>query len=314
VIQNIPIMVKIMSVLTPSEESIRNSYIVRNLVRGVQQLRGSRLALFALVYLGFIFFLAIFGQDLAPYNYQETMRGDSGLPLRAAGASAAHPLGTTDLGYDVLSRLLVGAQPTALAGLLGGAMIITIGLTVGVTAGYMGGRVDAILMRFTDIVYSVPLIPFAIVLMAVFGIGYLNSVIVIGLVLWRGSARVLRSQVLQIKERPYVRAAKATGAGNLRIVLRHILPNIAPMAALYFALGVGYSIIVQASLAFIGVSSPFLPSWGVMIRNAYESGFMASQPFWAVVPGLMISMTVLSVFLLGREFEEEGDEGLATGG
>jgi len=164
----------------------------------------------------------------------------------------------------------------------------------------------------TDLAYSVPLIPFAIVMLAFFGFGFYSSIVVIGLLLWRSYARVLRSQVLQIKEREYVETARALGASDTRIVIKHILPNIASMALLFFALGMGYAIIVQASLAFIGVSDPFVPSWGIMIRNAYNSGYYATRPLWALAPGLLISFTVLSVFLIGREYESEtSDQALA---
>jgi len=118
----------------------------------------------------------------------------------------------------------------------------------------------------------------------------------------------LRSQVLQIKERPYIKAVKATGASTPRIVLYHIVPNIATMAVLFFSFGVGFAIVFQASLAFIGVADPFLPSWGVMVRNAYDSGRMADGWWWAMAPGLMISLTVLATFLLGRGYERVSEQ------
>jgi peptide/nickel transport system permease protein len=245
------------------------------------------------------------GPYITPYSYDETLYNDEGEVLRAESPSLSHPLGTTNTGQDVLSRVIYGVQPTVVTGLLGGAMIISIGLTMGVVSGYVGGLVDNVLMRITDIAYSVPLIPFAIVLLTLLGVGFYSSVVVIGLLLWRGNARVLRSQVLQIKQRPFVRAAKATGASTPRIIVKHILPNVASMAVLFFALGIGYSIIAQAGLAFIGASNPFVPSWGVMIRNAYQSGYMAEQIGWSLIPGLLISMTVLSAFLIGRGFEQD---------
>jgi peptide/nickel transport system permease protein len=191
---------------------------------------------------------------------------------------------------------------------------------VGITAGYVGGRVDDVLMRTTDVAYGVPLIPFAIVLVTLIGVGFIQSVVVIGLLLWRGSARVLRSQVLQIKERPFVLSAKAAGASRLRIVVKHILPNVATMAILFFTIGIGYSIILQAGLAFIGVSSPFVPSWGIMLRNAYNSGLMSTAWWWSLPPGLLIGLTVLSTFMFGRGYErvagqtDESDGALVQGG
>lgn len=290
-----------------------DNYITRNLYNGIRRLSSNKITLLPLLYLILLIVLAVVGPYITPYSYDETLYNDQGEVLRAESPSLSHPLGTTNTGQDVLSRVIYGAQPTVVTGLLGGSMIISIGLTTGVISGYVGGLVDNILMRITDIAYSVPLIPFAIVLLTLLGVGFYSSVVVIGLLLWRGNARVLRSQVLQIKQRPFVMAAKATGASTPRIIVKHILPNVASMAILFFALGIGYSIIAQAGLAFIGASNPFVPSWGVMIRNAYQSGYMAEQLGWSLIPGFLISMTVLSAFLIGRGFEEN-DEAFAEAG
>lgn len=262
---------------------------------------------YAFYFLLFILFLGVFGNSLAPYHYEERHRTPSGELDRLASPSLAHPLGTTQDGYDVLSRLIIGTQPTIVAGFIGGLIIISIGATVGLVSGYVGGRVEQVLMRITDFFYGIPLIPLAIVLLAFFGIGFFKSVLVIGLVVWRGSARVIRSQVLQIREREYVKAAEVLGASKAWIIARHIFPNVVGMAILFFSIGVGVSIKYQASLAFLGMSSPFQPSWGVMIRNAYNSGFMAEAWWWSLPPGLMISFTVLSALLIGRGTEVFGE-------
>ena len=293
----------------PSLDNLTDNYVVRNVVGALSLMIEDRTTLAYFLFLVGVLVLGIIGPYIAPYEYGESLYGPNGELLRSAPPSLAHPLGTTDVGQDVLSRILYGARPTVITGLLGGSMIIGIGMTIGVTAGYFGGTVDTVLMRFTDIIYGVPLIPFAIVLIALFGVGFIESIVVIGLLLWRGNARVLRSQVLQIKERPFVMAARSTGASDLRIILKHILPNIASMAVLFFALGVGYTIILQASLAFIGVSNPFIPSWGVMVRNAYNSGLMSTAWWWSVPPGLLIALTVLSTFMFGRGYENIAGEG-----
>lgn len=292
-----------------SLDGLGDHYVVRNVVGALSLMIEDRSTA---VYFGFlivVLFAGIVGPSIAPYQYDESLYGEDGDLLRSEPPSLAHPLGTTDVGQDVLSRILYGARPTVITGLLGGSMIIGIGMTIGITAGYFGGRVDSILMRLTDIVYGVPLIPFAIVLIALFGVGFIPSIVVIGLLLWRGNARVLRSQVLQIKERPFVMAARSTGASDLRIIFKHILPNVASMAVLFFALGVGYTILIQASLAFIGVSNPFIPSWGVMVRNAYNSGLMSTAWWWSIPPGLLIAMTVLSTFMFGRGYENVAGQG-----
>lgn len=287
---------------------------LRRVLRALKIMAQDRSALFYLSIIVFVFLLGLLGPTIAPYPHDETMT-QNGKPLLTEGPSVQHPLGTTDQGYDVLSRVLVGAQPTTIAGLIGGTMIIGIGGTIGLTAGYVGGRVENVLMRITDVVYGVPLLPFAIVMVTFIGVGFFKALLIIGLVLWRANARVIRSQVLQIKERPYILAAKTTGASTITIMTKHILPNVAPMAILFFATGTGQTILLQAGLAFLGITSPFVPSWGVMVRNAYKSGQMAEAWWWSLPPGLLISLTVLSLYMFGRRYEiliteQESEEAL----
>lgn len=290
----------------PKFTTIRNlsdSAYVRNIQLAVSLIKSDRLTMLYVSYLLFILFLGVFGDALAPYTYNEPIYIGGEVQI-AEPPSWRHPLGTTGEGHDVLSRMLVGARPTVITGLVGGGLIISIGMTIGMTAGFVGGRTENILMRFTDMLYAVPMIPFALVIVATIGIGFWKIILIIGLVLWRANARVIRSQVLQIKERPFILAAKTTGASTPALIKTHIFPNIAPMAVLFFAVGTGQAILIQAGLAFIGVSNPFIPSWGVMIRNAFEAGNIARIWWWAVPPGLMISFTVLALYMFGRRYEE----------
>lgn len=266
------------------------------------------------VFLILLLITAVFGPFIAPYDPAAPMYTESGEIKQLASPSMEHPLGTTVRGNDVFSRLLVGVGPTVLVGLIGGTMIAGIGLAVGVTAGYVGGTVGNILMRVTDFVYSVPVIPSAVVIISILGIGFYSSIFVLGLLLWRSSARVIRSQVLQIKNYPFIQATKATGASDTRIIVENILPNIAPMAIFFFAWGIGYTILVQSSLAFLGITDPFVPSWGIMIRNVYDTGYIAEAWWWSIPPGLLISFTVLSTFMIGRKFEDLSNEGDNSGG
>lgn len=263
----------------------------------------SRLTQFAAVYLVLFTAVGLIGPAITPYEYSTQHFNADGTLKVLEPPSAEHLMGTTDRGEDVFSRLLYGARPTLITAALGGSIIISIGLLVGITAGFVGGNVDKALMRFTDIFYGVPLIPAAIVLAAFFGTGFLSSVVVIGLILWRASARVIRSQVLQIKERPFIKIAQSSGASSFHIARHHILPNVAPMAILFFALGIGDAVIIQAGLAFIGVSDPFVPSYGVMVRNAYNSGALGEAIWWSLPPGILIALTVLSAYLIGRSIE-----------
>ncbi|MFB6354593.1 MAG: ABC transporter permease [Halobacteriales archaeon] len=284
-------------------QRLRNHFIFENIKNGLKLYLSDSLTAFFLVILAILVFLALFGPTLAPYQYDEVQRGENGQILLTEPPSSEHWLGTNSRGYDVLSRLLYGAQPTLFTGFLGGSVIVGIGLLVGVSAGYYGGRVDSILMRLTDFAYGIPLIPAAIVIVAYFGIGFWTSIAIIGMVLWRGNARVFRSQVLQIKEREHVKAAKMLGASDAYVIVRHILPNMGGMVVLFFALGTGLTILISASLAFLGFMNPFIPSWGVMLRTAYGSGYVASAWWWTLPSGGAISLTVLTVFMLGRGYE-----------
>lgn len=294
--------------------TFRDNFAIQGAASFLKAVWDDRLSRAALLWILFILLLAFVGPYVTPYEYDERVWSDDDQLLRGESPSLSHPLGTTDGGYDIFSRLIFGAQPTALIGFLGGATIISIGTTVGVTAGYVGGYVENVLMRVTDFWYIIPFIPFAIVIITLYGIGFWSSILLIGLVLWRGSARVLRSQVLQIKERPFVVAARATGASTPYIIYKHILPNIASMIVLFFAFGMGTSILAYAGLAFLGVSDPFIPDWGVMLRNAHRSGAMRSNWLWAIAPGMFISFTVLSVYIIGRRYEAlvSGDVGSTT--
>ncbi len=284
-------------------ERTNDHFLYQNIKSGLGMMLEDRTTTFFFAVLVVIAVLGLVGPALAPYDHSATQYNDDGTVASIESPSMDHPLGTTFNGQDVLSLLLVGARPTVITGLLGGAIIITIGGTVGITAGYVGGTVDDVLMRITDFIYGVPLLPFAIVLVSFLGIGFIQSVVIIGLILWRGSARVIRSQVLQVKEYPFIQAARATGASRLRIIYKHIIPNVAPMAILFFAMGVGSSILIQAGLSFLGVSDPFTPSWAVMVRNAFNSGYMSIAWWWSLPPGFLIGLTVLSTFMFGRGYE-----------
>lgn len=282
---------------------IKDNPMLEGLAEFAGEIRGNRIIELSLLFLILVSFLAVFGNAVMPYEYDQRFYSEDGDLLRTSSPSADHLLGTNEGGQDVLSRVIYGAQPTILTGFLGGIIIVSIGLTVGVTAGYYGGWVDELLMRAVDVLYGIPFIPFAVVLLGFFGIGFWSTILLIGLLLWRGNSRIFRSQVLQLKEQSYVRSAKASGAGDLYIMVYHILPNMIGMIILFLALGIGISILLAAGLAFLGFLDPFIPSWGVMIRNAYNSGFLVEAWWWSMPPGFMISFTILATYLIGREYE-----------
>lgn len=299
-------------------DRIQQQYVIRNATAGFRIIWSNPLSRLSFLFLFILGVLAVIGPSIAPHEPDAYVTSQDGQLLRLASPSLSHPLGTTGTAQDIYSRLLYGVRPTMIIGVLGSLIATGLGTTVGVLSGYKRGIVDTILMRITDFTYTLPTIPFAIVVISFIEIGFYASIGIVGLILWRESARVIRSETLEIKERPYIESAKVSGAGTLRIMFKHVLPNIIPMVVLFFALGMGFTILTVAGLSFVGVTSPFIPTWGTMIRNAYESGQMTQAWWWTLPPGFLISLTVLATFLLGRTYEaevaEDNDSILEGGG
>lgn len=213
------------------------------------------------------------------------------------------PLGTDYYGRDVAAQLVIGARTALIVSLLSTLIMALVGTNIGLVAGYFGGRVDALLMRFTDLAYSVPFLPFAVILVALLSPSLWNIVLTISVLMWRTTARVIRSQVLSVRQQTFVKAARVAGASHARIIYHHIFPNVLPLALLYLAFGISYSVLSEASLAFLGFGDPERMSWGQMLYFAYTSASIRTAWWWTVPPGACITLFVLSVFLIGRQFE-----------
>jgi peptide/nickel transport system permease protein len=237
-----------------------------------------------------------------------------------APPSAAHPLGTDDIGRDLLIRLLRGGQISLVVGLLTALVAAVFGTIIGLTAGYLGGAADAFLMRLTDGVIALPLLPVLIVLGAIDPVklglptdafqsewaGLARIVIIIGLVGWTTVARLVRAATLSIKVQDFVRAAEALGAGPGRIMARHILPNVAQPVIVATTLSIGNIILLESALSFLGLGvQPPLPSWGNMLSNALDQLYNA--PALALWPGALIFLTVLAFNLLGDGLQDALD-------
>lgn len=247
--------------------------------------------------------MAITAPYVAPHEQNERHYADDGSWESLESPSLEHPLGTTDDGYDVLSQLIWGSRIAMFVGYLGAFMVAVIGTMAGVVAGYYGGWVDEAIMRFVDILYGLPFIPFVIVLATIFGGNVWNIIFGIALLYWLTTARVIRSEVLSIKERPYIEAARAAGASDLRIMGVHIVPNILPLSALYAAIAVGYSITAQASIAFLGFGDSSVPSWGIMLQRVFLQQALDAW-WWLIPPGMSIMLVVLGAYLAGRGYDE----------
>lgn len=247
--------------------------------------------------------LAVLAPLLLPFDPLALNYDASNRLMRMQPPGGAHLLGTNYYGRDIFSQILIGARVSIGVGLLSALIIVFIGTTVGLLAGYFGGRIEAVLMRLTDIAFGIPFFPFAVLLVALLKPSIWNIVITISCLLWRSVARIVRAQVLSLRERPFVRAARVAGASDGRIMVVHIFPNILPMVLLYVAMGISYAVLAEASLSFLGFGDPGLVSWGSMLYDAYVTGSISRAWWWTIPPGLCITLFVISVFLMARDWE-----------
>lgn len=274
-------------------------------LRGVGAfLKNDRFAMVgALIYVLF-FVLALLAPVIAPYGPDEMIRVDGRLAFNQPPSSQFW-LGTTNMGRDVFSQLIFGVRPALMVGFTAAFFVVVAGTLVGLLSGYFGGWTDSILMRLADVAFGIPFEPFVIVLVGFLGPSVWNIVLAMALLLWRDTARVIRSQVLSVRQRAFVEAGEVSGASHLRVLFVYIMPNILPLSFLYGSLAVGWAILTEAAVSFLGFGDPNTISWGYMLHDAYVSQALSRGSFnWFVPPGIFIMLAVMAGFYIGRGSEE----------
>ena len=250
--------------------------------------------------------LAVFPSAVAPYDPTKTV----GRPL--ARPSSQHLLGTNDIGQDLLSELIWGTRASLTVGLVVGSLAVLMGAVVGLVAGYASGPTAGLLMRLTDLTLVLPFLPLVILLSAYLGPSQRNVILVLVVVSWAGTARLVRSRVLTLLREPYIEAAQSVGCTQLRMITVHIWPGVRLIVFVQWLLVASAAILAEASLSFLGLGDPSSKSWGSMLYFARASGafFGDAWRWWVLPAGLMITLTVLSLVLIGYTAEDALEPGL----
>jgi peptide/nickel transport system permease protein len=247
----------------------------------------------AALFLAVVVFVAVFADLLAPHRYSH-----QDLEATLQAPSASHPLGTDNFGRDVLSRLIYGARVSLAVAVGVEAVELLFGLALGMLAGLKGGRLDNAVMRVTDLMFAFPDILLAILITGTLGKSLVNVFIALALVGWPGMVRLVRSQVLSLREKEFIEAARAMGASDGRIILRHLLPNILGPVVVAATVGMGTIILAESTLSFLGLGiQPPYPSWGSMINDGWA--FRRSEPMLTVYPALCLALTIMAFNFLG---------------
>lgn len=229
--------------------------------------------------------------------------------------SLTHWLGTDNVGRDLFAQLLEGAKVAFIVGLSSAFFSIVLGTVIGMVSGYAGGWIDAVLMRTADIIMVMPSLVILLILASLFGqFNIWLIVFIIAIMRWPAVSRVIRSQTLSLRQRPFIEASRVAGASHMRIIFRHIMPNVLPLAFLYMTFRVTSAILVEAALSFLGFGDPSQVSWGMMLQWVWKSGHMFQAPYWLIPPGLSISLLTLAFYMLGRAMDEVLDPRLRKKG
>jgi ABC-type dipeptide/oligopeptide/nickel transport system permease subunit len=263
-----------------------------------RRLRRNKLALFGVVVLFFLSIVALAAPMIAPYPYDKTVRDAQKQTIQNQWPSAEHWFGTDSQSRDEFSRVVHGTGISLSVGLVSEIIVLGIGIPLGLIAGYYGGWVDMILMRITDIMYAFPTVLFAVVILASLGPSLGNIYLAIGFTFWPPMARLVRSQVLSLKEKEYVEAALAIGVPSWRIMFTQILPNALGPIIVAATFGIPFAILIEAFLSFIGIGVPApLPSWGAMIARGRSQ--LQSEPYLVIFPSAALALTLFAFNFFG---------------
>lgn len=262
--------------------------------------RRNKFGMVGLVILLFFVFLAVAADYIAPYGQWQTNVAPPFSP-----PSRQHLLGADEMGRDLFSLFIYGSRVSLIIGITAALLSTFIGGLVGLISGYMGGWVDDLLMRVTEAFLAIPAIVLMIIFAAILGPSFTNIIMVIAIVSWAPIARIIRSQVLVVKELPYVEAARSVGAGSGRLMFKHIFPNVTPLLFANMILQISGAILAEAALSFLGLGDPHHTSWGMLLHYAYDNGALAAGYWWYVVPpGVGILLLVLSFVFIGYALDE----------
>ena len=267
-----------------------------------------RSALVALAVLAFFIFLAV----ASPLLVGDDPKAQVGEVFEPP--SKGLPLGTDGGGANMLSMLVAGARISLLIGFCAALISAVIGGTVGILSGFFGGRTDTVLMRLTDYFLVIPDVPLMIVIAALFGRSTWNIILIIGVIYWTFTARLIRAQTKSVRERVYVQRARALGARNSRLVLRHVLPQVTPLLIANTVLLIAYAIFAETFITFLGLGDPTAISLGRLIENAFKDDAVINEAWWAIIPpGLCVMFVVLACTILGQALEDALNPRLRTG-
>lgn len=300
--------------------------LMRSFLRGWSRFTKHKMGIAGLGILLSMMFMAVFAPFLAPHPLSwtapDTLGDDGASSLdELAAAEITHPappkfggltgdpyfapLGTDNAGHGILTQLIYGSRIALFIGLVAGVLSSLVGLPIGLISGFYGDTwIDESIQRVVDVMYGIPFLPLVIVLVAVRGISTTNIILAIVVKSWLNNAIVIRGETLTLRNRSYIEASKAAGASDIRLVFRHILPNVLPLAFVYLAQDAAIAVLMQANLAFLGLADISNVSWGTMLQWIQATGNIFTAPWWLIPPGLMITALAASFYLIGYSLED----------